>query len=291
MTDRRRLAFSGRVAHVSLRGQVAAASFTEGAMHRVLSRTLAIRDRPGGARLRELLFGADFLVIDRQDGAAFGARLSDGYAGWVDSAALAPAAGAAPTHRVVAARTLALSRPDATRDSPHVELSLGARLVAGPDSGGWTPVGLPTGQDQPAAMFVPTAHLAELGRPARDPAAEAERLLGTPYLWGGNSAFGLDCSGLIDAAFTACAVACPGDSDMQAAELGAAVAADAPVQRGDLFFWKGHVAMATGPDMLIHANAHHMAVAAEPLAEATARIAAQGGGPVTGRRRVSLSPG
>jgi cell wall-associated NlpC family hydrolase len=131
--------------------------------------------------------------------------------------------------------------------------------------------------------FVPRPHL----EPAPgDAAAQAARLAGAPYLWGGRSAWGLDCSALVQLALLAAGVSAPRDSDMQAAMLGHALAPDAELRRGDLVFWKGHVGMLADAATLIHANAHHMAVVIEPLAEAVARIAAAGGGPVAGRRRL-----
>jgi cell wall-associated NlpC family hydrolase len=135
---------------------------------------------------------------------------------------------------------------------------------------------------------VPLVHLAPLEVPEADPVVVSERFLGTPYLWGGNSAAGIDCSGLVQAACLACGIACPGDSDMQAA-LG--VAAEGPPRRGDLLFWKGHVALVRDAETLIHANAHHMAVTVEGIEAATARIAAQGHGPVTAHRRLGMGQG
>jgi cell wall-associated NlpC family hydrolase len=117
--------------------------------------------------------------------------------------------------------------------------------------------------------FVPRAHLRSGGDRPGDPAAVALRFLGVPYLWGGNSRDGLDCSGLVQAAMLACGRPCPGDSDLQRAAFAAATGAP---RRGDLLFWAGHVAMALDAATIIHANAHHMAVADEPLATAVARI-------------------
>ena len=130
--------------------------------------------------------------------------------------------------------------------------------------------------------FVPRPHLAAR---AGDLAAQAERFVGAPYLWGGRSIRGIDCSGLVQLSLIAIGRLAPRDFDMQAALVGAPLAEGEPLARGDLVFWKGHVGIMTGPDTLLHANSHHMAVAVEPLDTAVARIAAAGGGPVTVRRR------
>ena len=114
----------------------------------------------------------------------------------------------------------------------------------------------------------------------------AQLHFGVPYLWGGNSIWGIDCSGLVQAAMLAVGKPCPGDSDQQEAALGDALMPDAALMRGDLVFWKGHVGMMVDADTMIHANAHHMAVAYEPIRSATLRVEAQGDGPVTARRRL-----
>jgi cell wall-associated NlpC family hydrolase len=130
--------------------------------------------------------------------------------------------------------------------------------------------------------FVPAAHLAPV---TDDFVAVAARLMGVPYLWGGRSARGIDCSGLVQLAMMAAGLPAPRDSDMQAALIGQALEPDVPLRRGDLVYWRGHLGILTAADRLLHANAHAMAVAEEPLAPAIARIAAAGGGPVTARRR------
>jgi cell wall-associated NlpC family hydrolase len=127
-------------------------------------------------------------------------------------------------------------------------------------------------------------HLVPLGTNEADPVAVAEKFLGVPYLWGGKTSLGIDCSGLVQVALQACGIACPRDSDMQEKALGKSISL-AGLQHGDLIFWKGHVAIARGRNSMIHANAFHMAVAVEPVAEGLARIAAAGS-QVTSVRRL-----
>ena len=134
--------------------------------------------------------------------------------------------------------------------------------------------------------FVPASHLRTMGNYFEKPESAARLFLRTPYLWAGNTGFGLDCSGLVQAALRACGVQCPADSHQQETMKGTKLEVDAPLQAGDLLFWKGHVSMATGPKSMIHANAHHMMVVEEPTDQAVARIAATETGPVTSRLRL-----
>ena len=130
-----------------------------------------------------------------------------------------------------------------------------------------------------AGGFVPADHLAPLRSFEPDFVAVAERFRGVPYLWGGKTSLGLDCSGLLQVALQACGIPAPRDTDLQERALGAAGAPDAAfgnLRRGDLLFWPGHVAIARDRDTLVHANAFHMMVAIEPTADAIVRIRASG---------------
>ncbi|MDR5653280.1 NlpC/P60 family protein [Ruixingdingia sedimenti] len=269
--DRRLTPANGRVAHVSLRGRVEAPAYVAGEWARVVAPLADLNRAPGRARDRQVLMGDRFLVLDRDGGHAFGQAEKDGYVGWLAEAALGP--DTMVTHWICAPGSHLYPEP---RVQAHevAGLSLGARLAVTGAQGAFAAV--PQG-------WVPACHLRAIGDWADDPVAVAESLTGTPYLWGGNSRAGVDCSGLVQLAFHACGRACPGDSDMQAG-MGAEIGPD-DLRRGDLVFWKGHVALVAGPDRIVHANGHHMAVAAEPLSDAVARIAAAGGGGITARRR------
>ena len=140
--------------------------------------------------------------------------------------------------------------------------------------------------------YIRQSHVSPIGAPARhaDWISVAESLIGQPYIWGGISSFGLDCSGLVQTALKAFGKDAPRDSDQQAL-IGEAVTITqdlSGLKRGDLIFWKGHVGIMTSPTRLLHANAHHMMVAAEPLITAAARIE-ETTGTITGIRRLQIS--
>jgi cell wall-associated NlpC family hydrolase len=160
-------------------------------------------------------------------------------------------------------------------------LSLGAQLAIVRRDGDFAVSG--------DGLYLWSRSLAELGAHEADWVGVAERLIETPYLWGGRTSEGIDCSGLVQTALMAAAVASPRDSDMQEATLGEPIAIDdgsAPLARGDLVFWKGHVGIMRDPVTLLHANGWHMKTVSEPLAEARDRIAATGGGEITSVRRL-----
>ena len=259
-----------------LEGKVTAARFAEGEEHEVIDAQAPLRERPSpdAPLMTEALLGERVTVYEfDQEGWAWGQLAGDGYVGWLPANALMPPRDA-PTHKVVALRTLAFPGPS-IKLPPVAMPPLGSRVAMSRE------------QDRfavSAVGFIPLGHLAPLAQREKDFVAVAERFLGVPYLWGGKTNLGLDCSGLVQVALTACGVRCPRDSDMQEASLGKAVSL-AGLQAGDLIFWKGHVAIARGRNSMIHANAFHMAVAVEPVAEGLARIGATGS-QVTSVRRL-----
>jgi len=265
-----------------LQGRLDAARFVDGTTREVRDESAPVRREPApDAPLdTEALKGELVTVYETtEEGWCWGQLARDGYVGWLPANALAPP-GPPATHVVSALRTLAFPGPS-IKLPPVAGFSLGCRLAVARTEG---PLAVtPSG-------YVPARHLAPLDAIAPDFVAVAERFVDVPYLWGGKTSLGIDCSGLVQVALTAAGIACPRDSDMQETALGAAVSASpGELRRGDLVFWKGHVAIARDGATLVHANAFHMAVAVEPAAEAVARIAA-GGSAVSAIKRLPDRP-
>ena len=255
-----------------LEGKVDPARFVEGALCEIIAPQAPVRRAPShDASLEtEALKGERVTVYeDNGEGWCWGQLGADGYVGWLPSAVLA-APGPAPTDKVAVLRTLAFPGPS-IKLPPVEALSLGCTLAVAKREGDFAITA--------AGLYLPARHLAPLGTVEKDFVAVAERFVGVPYLWGGKTSFGLDCSGLVQVALTASGIGCPRDSDMQKNGLGSVVmpAGDySNLQRGDLLFWPGHVAIARDARTIIHANGFHMATAIEPIAEAVERIAASG---------------
>lgn len=254
-----------------LEGKVNAARFVDGETFEVIVPLAPLRDAPrADAMLQtEALQGERVTIYERPgEGWAWGQLKSDGYVGWLPDAALAPV-GPAPTHKVAALRTFVFPGPS-IKLPPRAALTLGTTLA------------IARSEDNFAITrdggYLPAQHLAPLDESAPDFVAVAERFVGTPYLWGGKSSLGIDCSGLVQISLAASGIRAPRDSDMQEASLGADVPLShiAQLKRGDLLFWKGHVAIVRDATTMVHANAHRMATAVEPIHAAVARIAAAG---------------
>ncbi len=274
MRDPRITPSNGRVAHSSLKGQVNAEKYSDGRRMMIQQPMANITMAPRGARASQLLFGETFLVLESYDGFSFGQAERDGQVGYVLSGALG--APEAPTHWVAAPATHLYPKPD-VKSPPDVSVYFGSQVRAVEETENH--IRIHTGH------FIPRPHVQPIKARFSDVVGVADYFLGSPYLWGGNSRWGIDCSGLVQMALLACGMDCPRDSDQQMV-LGREVQDGEPLQRGDLVFWKGHVGFLANQDMLLHANATHMAVAYEPFEEAVARIAAKGEGPVVSKRRL-----
>ena len=271
----------GGVAARSLEGVIPADRYVDPVPMQVRAPLAGLRQGPeGGAELADqLLFGELYDVLESHEGWAWGQARRDGYVGWTPLEVLSPEIHV-PTHRVSALRTYAFAEAS-LKTRPKGLYSLNALVTVEGEDGRYVKLA--------ASGWVPREHLAPIGSAEEDPAAVAMRFLGAPYLWGGRDSVGLDCSGLVQQALYACGKACPRDTDQQKAALGRPIEPGAGLsglQRTDLVFWRGHMGMMLDETRLLHANAHHMAVAIEPLAEAVARIEAAGVGAPTGFNRL-----
>jgi hypothetical protein len=264
-----------------LRGALEAPRYSTGTLMRIVAPSTPLRARPSPEVSidTEALIGERVRVYDEHEGWAWGQLESDGYVGYFSAEALGPE-DPPPTHRVSALRTFVYPGPN-LKLPPLRHLSLGATVPVIGREKEWAVTG-PT-------AFVFAAHLAPLDSRESDFVAVAERFVGTPYLWGGKTSLGLDCSGLIQLSLAAAGIAAPRDTDMQQQALGAPVELAPDVsglRRGDIVFWKGHMGVMLDAERLLHANGHHMAVAIEPLREAEERIRLNSYGPVVAIKRL-----
>jgi cell wall-associated NlpC family hydrolase len=254
-----------------LEGRIEAKRFVTGEAFEISDSVAPLRGAPSSEAmlLTQALMGERVTIYDRNgEGFAWGQLNSDGYVGWLPDRALAKPA-AAPTHKIMALRTFAFPGPS-IKLLPVDTLVMGAAVTVIRDDGvfavtrgGW---------------YLPRQHVGLIDRHVDDFVAVAEQFAATPYLWGGKSSLGIDCSGLVQVSLNAAGIGCPRDSDMQQDGLGRALdaAESKKLRRGDLMFWKGHVAIVRDADTIVHANAHHMATTIENTSEAIARIKAAG---------------
>lgn len=252
-----------------LQGQVEAAQFVDGTLLEVVEPIADLRREPAheAALDTQALKGERVMVYEVSDeGWAWGQLQTDGYVGYLSANALGPL-GPLPTHRVCVPRTFGFPGPD-IKLPPMIALPMGAKLDVARETDRFALDAL--------NWHYPLTHVAPLAKRQPDFVAVADMLLNAPYLWGGKSSLGIDCSGLVQLALQLAGAACPRDTYMQERALGQPKSLT-ELRRGDLVFWKGHVAIACDATTIIHANAHHMMVAKEPVSEAVTRIKRDGG--------------
>jgi cell wall-associated NlpC family hydrolase len=277
--DARLFAYRLDLADAALEGRVSAKRFMEPKRAQFIRPYTDVIKSPAGdaARLTQALFGEVAKVFEVKNDFAWVQLVDDSYVGYVSAKALSSTV-EIPTHRVATSSTWAFAKAN-LKTRPSMWLPLNAQVAVKGEDSGYSQLR--------RGGFVFTGHLQPDAQPAlgRDWVAIAENFIGIPYLWGGKTMQGLDCSGLVQVALESFGIECPRDADMQEQAMGDEVPEGTPLQRGDLIFWNGHVGIMRDAETLLHANGFHMMTVSEPLVKAVERIAAKGF-PVTSRKRL-----
>ncbi|MCV6546564.1 MAG: C40 family peptidase [Cohaesibacter sp.] len=290
-------AFRPDLADARLQGQVKAEHFVKPTIMRLIAPIAPLKSKPdpkSGLDSQALLAEVVRVFEQRNDGWAWVQLARDGYVGYMPTASLGPyrhEEGGEPTHCVCVPRSFVYPSPD-LKLSANTFLSLGAGLILGQEQETRGTIyrqilNLPQIPDQQA--WIVSQHVRPIAQNSQDFVSEAESLIGTPYLWGGKSSLGLDCSGLVQLACQMAGIEILRDASMQEKTIGKPLDFQAglpDLKRGDLIFWKGHVGIMSDSKILLHANGYHMAVAQEPLKGAMQRIANHDYGAMTAIRRL-----
>ncbi|MBM3576778.1 MAG: NlpC/P60 family protein [Alphaproteobacteria bacterium] len=277
--DRRLTPARPEIAAAYLKGRVTADRYVEGVAMEVRDCVVDLRrePRPDAAIDTQALYGERVTVYDEEEGWAWAQLARDNYVGWIAANTLWREL-SAPTHRICVPRTFIYPGPNIKLPLLNA-LPLGAEVAIAEERDGFCVT--------PELGFIYRKHLAPRETKAPDFVAVAEMLIGAPYLWGGKSWMGVDCSGLLQVSLLMAGVKAPRDTDMQEAALGERLAPTTPLMRGDIVFWKGHVGIMRNAETLLHANATHMQVTSEPLDVVRSRNEAGGAGPITSVKRLA----